>query len=114
MKKLNFVDAVAKNVKEGEEKQVDVAKKNAPILKVKFEAKVKVLEGQEMEAKSDLAQAEDALETAVGYNTADIEAWIRSKKVAEATVAEKAQALKNIQDSMEWHRDQIAIFELKK
>ena len=114
MKQLNYLAAVTKSVKEGEENKLEQAKKNGPILKKKLEAKVSVLEGREMEAQIRLEDAEEGLEKAVGSITTDIERWVSLVKSAEDVAADAAQELKDVQDSIEWHKEKIKMFETKK
>lgn len=109
MNEKNYVKLVEKFEKEGDDK-LSLAKKNAPILKSKLEAKVKALEAQEMEANSDLSEAEERLDKNIACVTREVEIWIQGVRNSEDHKNKVALRLNSIQDSIEWHKDQIKLF----
>ena len=108
--KLNFVKLVEKNVKEGQEGEVAIAKRNAPILKSKMEAKVKALEAQELEVTAELNEAEETLAKTMATNTKDIDSWISLVRQAESDRDSISLKLNSIQKSIEWHNERISFF----
>lgn len=109
MSEVKHVKLVEKFEKEGQD-NVSLAKKNAPILKSKMEAKVKALEAQELEAQAYLQEAEEVVEQAIAYVTKDVDVWISKVRSAEENRDTYSLRLESIGRSIEWHKDQISLF----